>query len=68
MGIVFLPGMMTGQLLAGLSPMTAISYQIVLMITIYSTTTVCVTLAIILTSYISFDGYGMLNKEIFVKK
>lgn len=68
MGIVFLPGMMTGQLLAGLSPMTAISYQIVLMVTIYSTTTVCVTLAIILTSYISFDGFGMLNKEIFVKK
>lgn len=31
MGIVFLPGMMTGQLLSGMSPITAISYQIVIM-------------------------------------
>ncbi len=32
MGIVFLPGMMTGQILAGLSPVTAISYQIAIML------------------------------------
>jgi len=31
MGIVTLPGMMTGQLLAGVDPMQAISYQIVIM-------------------------------------
>ena len=68
MGIVFLPGLMTGQLIAGLSPMTAITYQIALMLTIYTSTTVCVTLAIILTSYSSFDGFGMLKKEIFLKK
>lgn len=68
MGIVFLPGLMTGQLIAGLSPMTAITYQIALMVTIYVSTTVCVTLSIILTSYISFDAYGMLKKEIFLRK
>ncbi|HDQ07622.1 MAG TPA: ABC transporter permease [Methanoculleus sp.] len=68
MGIVFLPGLMTGQLIAGLSPMTAITYQIALMLAIYTSTTVCVTLAIILTSYSSFDGFGMLKKEIFLKK
>lgn len=68
MGIVFLPGLMTGQLIAGLSPMTAITYQIALMFTIYASTTVCVTLSIILTSYVSFDKYGMLKKEIFLKK
>jgi len=68
MGIVFLPGLMTGQLIAGLSPMTAITYQIALMLTIYTSTAVCVTLAIILTSYSSFDGFGMLKKEIFLKK
>lgn len=28
MGIIFLPGMMTGQILSGTSPMTAIMYQI----------------------------------------
>ena len=32
MGIVFLPGMMTGQILAGLSPISAIKYQIAIML------------------------------------
>lgn len=32
MGIVFLPGMMTGQILSGTSPVTAISYQIAIML------------------------------------
>jgi putative ABC transport system permease protein len=56
---------MTGHLIAGLSPMTAIKYQIALMLTIYSSTTVCVTSAILLTSVSSFDEFGMLKKEIF---
>lgn len=32
MGIVFLPGMMTGQILSGTAPTTAISYQIAIML------------------------------------
>ncbi len=32
MGIVFLPGMMTGQILSGISPITAIYYQIAIML------------------------------------
>ncbi|MDQ2086296.1 iron export ABC transporter permease subunit FetB [Herbivorax sp. ANBcel31] len=32
MGIIFLPGMMTGQILSGISPVTAISYQIAIML------------------------------------
>jgi len=32
MGIVFLPGMMTGQILSGVSPLTAIKYQITIML------------------------------------
>ncbi len=32
MGIVFLPGMMTGQILSGISPITAIEYQITIML------------------------------------
>ncbi|GAB7016004.1 ABC transporter permease [Methanogenium cariaci] len=68
MGIVFLPGLMTGQLIAGLSPMIAITYQIALMLAIYTSRTICVTIAIILTSYVSFDEFGMLKKEIFIGK
>ncbi|MDM5200564.1 iron export ABC transporter permease subunit FetB [Fictibacillus enclensis] len=32
MGIVFLPGMMTGQILSGITPLTAIEYQIAIML------------------------------------
>jgi putative ABC transport system permease protein len=32
MGIVFLPGMMTGQILSGTAPTTAIAYQIAIML------------------------------------
>jgi putative ABC transport system permease protein len=32
MGIVFLPGMMTGQILAGISPLIAIEYQIAVLL------------------------------------
>ena len=64
MGIVFLPGMMTGQILAGISPITAIKYQIVLMVAIYSSTVISVTLAIKLLSKTAFDEYGVLRKEL----
>jgi putative ABC transport system permease protein len=40
MGIVSLPGMMTGQILAGSNPMTAIFYQISIMIAICTIVTV----------------------------
>ncbi|OWZ84992.1 ABC transporter permease [Natranaerobius trueperi] len=34
MGIIFLPGMMTGQILAGVVPTTAIAYQIAIMLAV----------------------------------
>lgn len=42
MGIVFLPGMMTGQILAGASPITAIKYQIAIMLGILGSVTLTV--------------------------
>lgn len=32
MGIIFLPGMMTGQMLSGISPLVAIEYQIAILL------------------------------------
>ncbi len=57
MGIVSLPGMMTGQILSGESPLTAILYQIAIMISI--STVVC------LSVYLSLQlGYKTLyNKD-----
>ncbi len=37
-GLVFLPGMMTGQILAGVDPQTAIRYQIVVMLMLVTST------------------------------
>lgn len=42
MGIVFLPGMMTGQILAGASPIAAIKYQIAIMMGILGSVTLTV--------------------------
>lgn len=47
MGIIFLPGMMTGQLLSGTVPTTAIMYQIAIMIAIC--TSVCLSVFCALT-------------------
>jgi putative ABC transport system permease protein len=42
MGIIFLPGMMTGQILSGISPTTAITYQIAIMLGILGSTSITV--------------------------
>lgn len=44
MGIVFLPGMMTGQILSGTSPVTAIKYQIAIMLGILGSVSLTVIL------------------------
>lgn len=57
MGIVFLPGMMTGQILSGTNPTTAIAYQIAIMLGIFG--------AVALTVFIMLHwGYRtFFNKE-----
>ncbi|QSX09442.1 iron export ABC transporter permease subunit FetB [Alkalibacter rhizosphaerae] len=44
MGIIFLPGMMTGQILSGTSPVTAIGYQIAIMMGILGSVSITVIL------------------------
>ncbi len=64
-GLVALPGMMTGVILGGGDPMTAIKYQIAIMIAIFAGTAITVFLAIALTVRRSFDAYGLLDRAIF---
>ncbi len=64
-GLVALPGMMTGTILGGASPVTAIKYQIAIMIAIFSGTAVTVALGIRLTTRSSFTPYGLLDPSIF---
>lgn len=65
MGIVFLPGMMTGQILAGLDPTSAIRYQIAIMITIFSSTVASVMLTFWMVKKTAFDKWGILREDIF---
>lgn len=67
-GIVSLPGMMTGQILGGASPLVAIKYQITIMIAIYVSTLMSSTLSILTTLKTAFDEYGLVNKELYGKR
>lgn len=64
-GLVALPGMMTGVILGGADPMIAIKYQIMIMISIFSGTAITVAMAIWLTMRQSFTAYGILDRRIF---
>jgi len=48
-GIVFIPGMMTGQILAGADPMLAVRYQIVVMLMLVGSTALSTLVALKLT-------------------
>lgn len=66
-GLVSLPGMMTGVILGGASPITAIKYQIAIMIAILSGTAITVVLAIFMSIRTGFTRYGVLDRTCFAK-
>ncbi len=68
LGIVSLPGMMTGQILGGSAPTVAIKYQIGIMLCIFCAMLTASTLSVVFTRKIAFDAYGMLKQSIFSKQ
>jgi len=64
-GLVSLPGMMTGIILGGTDPMVAIKYQIAIMIAIFTGTAMGVMISIMLTVKASFTRLGVLDVNIF---
>lgn len=66
MGIVSLPGMMTGQILGGSVPLVAIKYQIAIMVAILASTVLSILLSLVFTLRISIDKSGVLKKDYFV--
>ncbi|CAH1586562.1 conserved membrane hypothetical protein [Vibrio owensii] len=67
-GLVTLPGMMTGQILGGASPMVAIKYQLVIMLAIFVmlSVSVAITLEMTLTCVQTKEGrikVKFINKE-----
>ncbi|UDQ98155.1 ABC transporter permease [Lentisphaerota bacterium WC36G] len=64
-GLVTLPGMMTGLILGGASPVEAVKYQIGIMIAIFSATALTVLIGLKLSIKSSFFANGLLDKSRF---
>ncbi|THB80852.1 MAG: ABC transporter permease [Desulfobacteraceae bacterium] len=64
-GLVALPGMMTGQILGGSVPMVAIKYQIAIMLFIFYIQFFGVILSILFSIRSGFDPFDMLKQDIF---
>lgn len=58
-GIVFIPGMMTGQVLAGADPVAASFYQIVIMLMVSAATAIGAVLAVVLSYKRRFSEDGV---------
>lgn len=67
-GIVSLPGMMTGQILEGASPLEAVKYQIVVMFMLAASTALGVTGVTLLVLWRTFDDRHQLRVERIVRR
>ena len=68
LGIVSLPGMMTGQILGGASPLIAAKYQIAIMIGIFLAMTCAIAMNLRLSLRVAFDESGLLRQEVFTAR
>ncbi len=66
-GLISLPGVMTGQILGGSNPTVAIKYQIMIMLTIFVGSLITVVLTILMTNKRIFDKMDNLSVEILRK-
>ena len=64
-GIVFIPGMMSGQILAGADPVTATGYQIVVMLMVAAATALGSVMALVLTYRRRFSADGVFLEKGF---
>ena len=68
LGIVFLPGMMTGQILGGALPLIAAKYQIGIMVGIFLAVFFAMALNLRLCLHIAFNPFGVLEKSVFLQQ
>ena len=67
-GLVALPGMMTGQILGGSVPVVAIKYQIAIMFSIFYTEYFSTILSVLFSLKVGFNDMDVLNHDIFISK
>lgn len=66
-GLISLPGMMTGQILGGSDPSIAIKYQIMIMITILVSSMIAIILSLVVSNKFVFDDMDLPQKNILRK-
>ncbi|MBN2597431.1 MAG: ABC transporter permease [Marinifilaceae bacterium] len=66
-GLISLPGMMTGQILGGSSPVIAIKYQILIMLAIFVGCSINLMFSILLANRFAFDSFGRIKSNLFKK-
>ena len=66
-GLISLPGVMTGQLLGGSAPIIAVKYQVMIMLAIFTGSTTNLFLSILFSNRFIFDKFNRLKKEVFKK-
>jgi putative ABC transport system permease protein len=64
MGLVSLPGMMTGQILGGSEPWLAVKYQIAIMLCIFASTLLAVFINLKLSIARAFDEMDVLREDV----
>ncbi|MYL46753.1 iron export ABC transporter permease subunit FetB [Virgibacillus halodenitrificans] len=64
MGIVFLPGMMTGQIIAGQQPVTAVKYQIAVMLGVAGT----VSITVLIFLHLAYKSFFNEQKQFLLSK
>jgi putative ABC transport system permease protein len=64
MGLVSLPGMMTGQILGGAEPWIAVKYQIAIMLCIFTSTALAALLNLKLSLNLAFNELDVLRDDI----
>ncbi len=62
-GLVSLPGMMTGQILGGSIPLVAVKYQIAIMFAIFYTEFFSLILALLFSMGAAFNAYDVLDQK-----
>ena len=62
-GLIHLPGMMTGQILGGANPATAIQYQIMIMISVSAAMALSVFVAMSVSGRFVFDEFDILQTK-----
>jgi putative ABC transport system permease protein len=67
-GVVFIPGMMAGQILAGADPVLATGYQIVVMLMVAAATALGSVLAVLLTYHRRFTKEGVFLEQGYREK